>query len=86
MGCSGCVEEKADRKFRGVWRRVPKGEKRRVFAVVGSVAGGALGWVVAQETGALVGMFLAGCVGELGGLVRYGDVAVVEARASDVVG
>ena len=81
MGCSGCVDPKRDGPLRSKWARVEPGGKRRVTAAITAVVGAAVGWRVGQGQGGLVGMFLAGSLGELLGLARYGVSPLQKAAA-----
>jgi hypothetical protein len=76
MACSRCVEEKVEREFRLFWRQVPKSDKRRFATFTAAVVGAGLGWFSGGGLGVLVGTFLAGSLGEIGGLMCYGDQAV----------
>ncbi len=84
----GCVECGAAAERRGLlrtrWARVEMGGKRRVTAATTALVGAAVGWRLGQGEGVLVGMFLAGSLGEIFGLARYG-VSPSETMVTDGV-
>ncbi len=57
------------------WRLIGSEDKRLFTTFAVGVTGAGLGWVADGGLGVLTGLFLGACVGEIGGLARWGYAA-----------
>lgn len=85
MGCAECgAAAKRRGQLQARWAGVETGGKRRLTAATTALVGAAVGWRLGQGQGVLVGMFLAGSLGEIFGLARYGVPASLPPDADEM--